>query len=89
MRDLEQNTSAVPSAGIATYRPAMRQIFKNLQSFANNIMGFIAFHIDNKPDSTRVFFKRGIVEALPIWESVEVHAFKILNNGPWCQSFFP
>jgi hypothetical protein len=89
MRDLEQNPGAVPRTGITAHRTAVRKIFKDLQSFTNNFVGFVGLHIDNKPDPTGVSFKRGVVEALSIWKSVKIHPFNILKMTPWCQSFFP
>jgi hypothetical protein len=65
----------------------MGQIFKNLKAFSNNIMGFSALDVGNKPDSTSLFLKSRIVEALAFWKSVGMHIIKLLNLHPRCQSF--
>ena len=62
---LHGSDSCVATASVsASHRAPVFEVFQNLQSFSDDVMRLVAFHIDNKPDPAGVMFEARVVEAL-------------------------
>ena len=70
MRDLQENTGAVASAGIGSHRAAMREIHQQLQRFLDDITGTNAVDMSDEADATGVVLVSRIVQSLLCRHSV-------------------
>ena len=57
MRNLQQNSCAVARAGIAPLRAAMGQVFQDLEPLLDDLMGLLAFDVDDKADPAANLFR--------------------------------
>ena len=64
VRDLNQNARTIPGFRIAPAGATMRQIQKNLNSFADNFVAFIAADASYEPNATSIVLMRRIIESL-------------------------
>ena len=59
MRQLNQKASAVTGAWVAPLGPSVVEVLEYLESFFDDIVGLMPLDIDDKPDPTASFSKRG------------------------------
>jgi hypothetical protein len=64
MRNLDQQTRAIPGLGIAPTRSAVNQVLQNLQPLQDDLMRGLAIDVNDKPESARVVFIPWIVKTL-------------------------
>ena len=72
VRNLDEHAGAVAGFRIATAGAAVRQVQKNLNSFANDVVAFIAVDAGHKPDPASIVLVRGVVEALSGGQSIRI-----------------
>ena len=81
VRYLEQNSGAVPRAGIATLRAAVRKIFEDLQTLTDDVVRLLAFDVDDKADPAGIFFVSRVVEPLLRWKPWKFHVTYLLKKA--------
>src|SRR3989338_309113 len=64
MRNLDQNTGAIPRISLTAASTAVAQIQKDGQCLIYDFVGFFAFDIDHKSNAAGIMLKGGIVKAL-------------------------
>jgi len=81
VRYLEQNSGAVPRAGIATLGAAVREIFENLQTLTDDVVRLLAFDVDHKADAAGIFFVSRVVEPLLRWKPWKFHVTYLVKKA--------
>jgi hypothetical protein len=64
MRDLNENAGAVARFGIASACAAVRQINKDFDPFADNVVRAFAIEIDDKSHPARIVFILRVIKPL-------------------------
>jgi hypothetical protein len=64
MGHLQEDTRTVTGVGFTATGTAMVQIPQDLQAILNRLVGSFALYIDNKPYTTGIVLKPGIVKPL-------------------------
>ena len=81
VRYLEQNSGAVPRTGIATLRAAVREIFEDLQTLADDVVRLLALDVDDKADAAGIFFVSRVVEPLLRWKPWKFHVTYLVRKA--------
>jgi hypothetical protein len=71
IRDLQQNSRAVPCQKVPADRAPMKQVSQDRYPVLNNRVAFAPVNIRHKPDTAAVMLKTGIVESLAVWKSAQ------------------
>ena len=64
MRHLDEDARTVAGVGLAATRPAMVQVDKDLQGVAHQLVGLLAFHVDDKAQPARIVLELRIIKTL-------------------------
>jgi hypothetical protein len=64
MGDLEENAGTIAGLGIASARPAVREVEQYLDSLTYNFVALVSANVGDESDSARVVFLRRMVQAL-------------------------
>jgi hypothetical protein len=62
MRDLHEDTSAVPRVLLAATSTAMLEVLQNVQRLGNDGMRLTAFYIDDETDTACIVFVRWVIQ---------------------------
>src|SRR5688572_13877266 len=79
MRQGSQDASAVPRVGLAPARAAMIHAQQHCVGIPDDLVSPLSLDVSDETDSTTIFFKRGIVQALLGWQS---NASWFFHNTP-------
>jgi hypothetical protein len=69
MRDLNKNAGPISRTGITPHRTPVGQVFQDLKTLFNDIVGFMTLDIGHKPDAAGILFILGVIEALLVRKS--------------------
>ena len=72
VRKLDEDSSAVSGARIASACSAMRQVVEHLQRLEHDVVRALAGYIDDKSNSACVVLMRRVVQALSPWNAVAI-----------------
>ena len=64
MRRLDEDARAVARVRLAADRAAMIEVHENPQSVRHQLMGFLAFHVDDETDAARVMLELRVIKSL-------------------------
>lgn len=64
---LYENPSTVAAFGIGTFGTAVFQVFQYGQSVVDDIVGPVAFDVDDETDATGIVFISRVIEPLWCW----------------------
>jgi hypothetical protein len=70
---LEEDSRPVAGAGVAPLRTAVRQIFENLKTFADDLMRLQALDVHDEADAARIFLVLRVVQPLLRWKPWDIH----------------
>jgi hypothetical protein len=77
MGNLQKNPRAVARTGVAPLSAPVCEVFQNLKTFEDDVVGLLSLDIDDEPDSAGILFPLRVVKALFRWQSWYHHSILV------------